>query len=530
MKKLTGKEVLGIEFGSTRIKTVLIDSKKNVIASGSYEWENELKNRIWTYSKDSIINGLQSSYQNLNNDCINKFGSPIKKISSMGISAMMHGLIALDENYELVTDFRTWRNSNTTVAALELSKLFNYNIPERWSIAHLYQAILDKEKFVSKIKHMTTLAGYVHYLLSGEFNLGIDDCSGMFPIDNDTLDYNQEMILKFESIKKVKKYNIDLKSILPEVKVCGSVSGYLSKDGALLLDSTGNLESGVKMCPAEGDAGTGMIATNSINKRTSNISAGTSIFLMVVLEETLKSYSKVIDIVLTPNGNSVAMVHCNNCSTYLNNIFNLFRDFYFEFTGVKLSNDELYPKMFELAKGGESNCGNVIIYPYISSEQVSDVLNAKPMIVCGDNSKFTLANLARSAIYSCFATLKIGMNKLEEENVKIDIVNAHDGLFKSSDTAQMILASFLNTSTAVCKTASEGGAWGIALLADYLNYSEDMSLDEYLNKIVFANSDLKICEATPEDIDGINEYMFNFIKCLDAERLIGNFFANKSCL
>ena len=513
--RLDGTESLGIEFGSTRIKAVLIDKNFNPIASGSYTWENKFENGIWTYAMDEVWQGLQTAYKNLNVDCENKFGAKITKLASLGFSAMMHGYLPLDKDGNQLCEFRTWRNTITGESAKALTELFGFNIPQRWSVAHLYQAILNGEKHTKDIDFLTTLAGYVHYKLSGQKVVGVGEASGMFPIDSTVNDYNSEMAEKFNALPKVKELGIDIVRILPKVLVAGENAGVLTKEGARLIDPSGYLEHGVPMAPPEGDAGTGMTATNSIAVKTGNVSAGTSIFSMVVLENQLSKVYEEIDMVTTPVGKPVAMVHCNNCCTDLDYWVNVFGQFA-SAIGAQMSKPELYDALYESALYGESNAGGLVNINYFSGEPVSHTDDGRPLFVRTQNANFNLANFMRSQIYSTMATLKIGMEILEKENVTIKCLMGHGGLFKTPLVGQKLMAGAMNCPVAVMKTAGEGGAWGMAVLAKYV-VDGDEPLDEYLNNKVFANSECKTVAPDENDVNGFNEYMKLYKSALKAE-------------
>lgn len=513
--RLDGTESLGIEFGSTRIKAVLIDKDFNPIASGSYTWENKFENGIWTYAMDEVWQGLQTAYKNLNVDCENKFGAKITKLASLGFSAMMHGYLPLDKDGNQLCEFRTWRNTITGESAKALTELFGFNIPQRWSVAHLYQAILNGEKHTKNIDFLTTLAGYVHYKLSGQKVVGVGEASGMFPIDSTVNDYNSEMAEKFNALPKVKELGIDIVQILPKVLVAGENAGVLTEEGARLIDPSGNLEHGVPMAPPEGDAGTGMTATNAIAVKTGNVSAGTSIFSMVVLENQLSKVYEEIDMVTTPVGKPVAMVHCNNCCTDLDYWVNVFGQFA-SAIGAQMSKSELYDALYESALYGEPNAGGLVNINYFSGEPVSHTDDGRPLFVRTQNANFNLANFMRSQIYSTMATLKIGMEILEKENVTIDCLMGHGGLFKTPLVGKKLMAGAMNCPVAVMKTAGEGGAWGMAVLAKYVVDGEE-PLDEYLNNKVFANSECKTVAPDENDVNGFNEYMKLYKSALKAE-------------
>lgn len=514
---LTGNESLGIEFGSTRIKAVLIDESCNPIATGSFDWENKLENGIWTYHTDEIWLGLQAAYESLNNNAEEKFGAKIKKLSSIGFSAMMHGYLPFDKDDNMLVPFRTWRNTMTASAAKKLTELFNFNIPQRWSIAHLYQAILNNENHIDDITYFTTLAGYVHWKLSGQKVLGVGEASGMFPIDSKTNNYNNEMLEKFSQLDEVKARSWKIDEILPKVLAAGANAGVLTEEGVKLLDPSGTLEAGAVMCPPEGDAGTGMVATNSIAVRTGNISAGTSIFSMVVLEKPLKNVHEEIDVVTTPTGKSVAMVHCNNCCTDLDYWFNLFIEFS-KLSGSKLSKAQIYDLLYNTALDADNDCGGLVSFNYFSGEPVTGVESGRPLFVRSENSSFNLANFIRAQIYSTMSTLKIGMEILEKEQVKIDCLTGHGGLFKTPVVGQKLMAGAMNSPVSVMETAGEGGAWGIAVLARYAFDSEGKSLDDYLNTKIFSRYKSTTIEPDEKDVQGFNEYLKRYKQALDVEK------------
>lgn len=512
-----GHVSLGVEFGSTRIKSVLIDSKQRPIASGSYNWENKLVDGIWTYSLEDIWTGLQTSYRNLKADVAKKYQVPLKKIGQIGFSAMMHGYMAFDKEGNLLVPFRTWRNTITAQAAKELSDLFDFNIPERWSIAHLYQAMLNKEEHVSNIDYLTTLAGYIHWQLTGEKVLGVGDASGMFPIDSETGDYNQEFLNLFA--EKIESYDVpwQLKDLLPKVLTAGTLAGVLTEEGAKLLDPSGELEAGSKLCPPEGDAGTGMVATNSVAKRTGNVSAGTSIFAMIVLEKALKKLHPEIDIVTTPVGDSVAMVHANNCTSDINAWVKMFQEFS-GLCGKPISTAYIYPLLFNTALSGDKDCGGVLSYGYYSGESITNINEGRPVLVRTPDSNFNVSNLMRSHILSAFSTLAIGMEILvDEENIQIDKILGHGGIFKTPKVGQSLLAAAINSPVSVMETAGEGGAWGIALLADYMTHTE-RSLADYLEKVVFADADVATIEPDAADVKGFKAFLEKYKKGLAVER------------
>lgn len=516
-EKTIGRAALGIEFGSTRIKAVLVDGDNKPIASGAHTWENKFEDGLWTYSKDEIISGLRSCYAELKADVKKKYGVVLKRVGCIGFSAMMHGYMVFDSNDELLVPFRTWRNNNAECAAKKLTNLFSYNIPARWSIAHLYQAVLNEEEHVKNIAFQTTLAGYIHWLLTGEKVLGVGEASGMFPIDVNTKDYDERMISLFDELIGDKNYPWKLKDILPKVLLAGEDAGCLTDHGRKILDPDGDLESGIPLCPPEGDAGTGMVATNSIKTRTGNVSAGTSIFGMVVLEKNLSKVHDTIDLVTTPVGDLVAMVHCNNCTSDINAWVNVFKEFS-SLIGVKI--DDLYGTLYKEALNGDADCGGVIAYNYLSGENITGVDAGRPMLLRSTESKFNLANLMRSHLYSTMATLKIGMDVLlKEEEVKIDKILGHGGLFKTKGVAQNFLAAAVNAPVSVMETAGEGGAWGMALLASYkLNKKSGESLEDFLSLNVFDGMASETVSPDPVISDGFERYIERYKSGLTAVR------------
>lgn len=514
----SGKAILGIEFGSTRIKAVLIDGDNNPIAQGSHEWENQLVDGLWTYSTEAIWYGLQDCYADLRANVKKLYDTEIEILAGIGISAMMHGYMAFNDKDEILVPFRTWRNTNTAQAAAELSKLFVYNIPLRWSISHLYQAILYNEEHVKDIRFQTTLAGYIHWQLTGQKVLGIGDASGMLPIDPETKDYSAEMVDKFNNLIAPKGYSWTLLDIFPKVLQAGENAGFLTEEGAKRLDISGHLKPGIPMCPPEGDAGTGMVATNAVRQRTGNVSAGTSSFSMIVLEKDLSRPYEMIDMVTTPDGSPVAMVHCNNCTSDLNAWVGLFRE-YQELLGIPVDMNEIYGKLYNNALAGDADCGGLISYNYISGEPVTGLAEGRPMFLRSANDKFNLANFMRANLYASVAVLKIGNDILfNDEKIKVDRITGHGGLFKTKGVGQSILAAAINSPISVMETAGEGGAWGIALLASYLvNNSGKLALADYLDKVVFAgNTGVEIAPKA-EDVAGFNAYIENYKACLPVE-------------
>ena len=514
-----GRTVLGIEFGSTRIKAVLIDETHEPIAVGSHAWENRLENKIWTYSLEDIWNGLRDSYRNMAEAVERQYGVPLTRIGAMGFSGMMHGYMAFDEEGNLLVPFRTWRNTMTGEASQRLSDEFGFQIPQRWSIAHLYQAILNGEDHVGRIAYLTTLAGYIHWKLTGEKVLGIGEASGMFPIDSEQKDYDAGMLEKFDALVARKGYPWKIREILPEVLTAGEEGGILTEEGAALLDETGALEPGVRLCPPEGDAGTGMTATDSVAKRTGNVSAGTSVFSMVVLEKPLSALYPQIDMVTTPCGDPVAMVHCNNCTSDLNAWVGLFAEFA-DLLGVKTDMGQLFSLLYRKALEGEPDCGGLMAYNYFSGEHITGFEEGRPLFLRCPDSRFDLADFMRSHLYAALGTLKVGMDiLLKEEKVKIDRITGHGGLFKTPQVGQKILAAALNAPVSVMETAGEGGAWGIALLAAYMLYREEgESLDAYLKIRVFAERKAVCAEPDARDVDGFERFIERYRQCLPVER------------
>ena len=504
----TGKAILGIEFGSTRIKAVLTDQENNPIAQGSHEWENQLVDGLWTYSIEAIWNGLQDCYAKLRKNVKESYDTEIESLAAIGISAMMHGYMAFDKNGEMLVPFRTWRNTNTGKAAARLSELFVFNIPLRWSISHLYQAVLDHEEHVKDIDYLTTLAGFIHWQLTGRKVLGIGDASGMLPIDPETKNYSAGMMEKFDKLVEPEGYRWKLADILPEVLMAGANAGTLTPEGARRLDVSGHLKAGIPICPPEGDAGTGMVATNAVRPRTGNVSAGTSSFSMIVLEKDLSRPYEMIDMVTTPDGSPVAMVHCNNCTSDLNAWVNLFKE-YQELLGLPVDMNEIFSKLYNHALTGQTDCGGLISYNYISGEPVTGLAEGRPLFVRSANDRFTLANFMRAHLYASVGVLKIGNDILfKKEKIKVDRITGHGGLFKTKGVGQRVLAAALGSPISIMETAGEGGAWGIALLASYaVNNDKRLSLAEFLEKNVFAGNSGTEIAPTAEDIAGFNAYI-----------------------
>ena len=515
----SGKAILGIEFGSTRIKAVLIDEENKPIAQGSHEWENQLVDGLWTYSVEAIWYGLQDCYANLRADVLKQYDCEIESLAAIGFSAMMHGYMAFNEKQEILVPFRTWRNTNTGKAAAELSKLFNYNIPLRWSISHLYQCILDNEEHVASIKFLTTLAGYVHWQVTGQFVLGVGDASGMIPVDPKTKTYDAEMVRKFDELIEPKGFGWKLLDILPKSLNAGENAGFLSPEGAKRLDVSGHLKPGIPVCPPEGDAGTGMVATNAVKQRTGNVSAGTSSFSMIVLEKDLSQPYEMIDMVTTPDGSLVAMVHCNNCTSDLNAWVNLFKE-YQQLLGIPVDMNEVYGKLYNNALNGDTDCGGLISYNYISGEPVTGMEEGRPLFVRSANDRFNLANFMRAHLYASVGVLKIGNDILfKKENVKVDRITGHGGLFKTKGVGQRILAAAIDSPISVMETAGEGGPWGMALLGAFLvNNPKNLTLADFLDEVVFAGNTGVEIAPTPEDVAGFNKYIENYKACLDIEQ------------
>lgn len=515
----SGKSVLGIEFGSTRIKAVLVDETNQPIASGAHDWENRLENGIWTYSLDDIWTGLQDCYQKLTEDVQAQYGEKLTKIGAIGFSAMMHGYMAFNEKDELMVPFRTWRNTITEEASNKLTELFDYHIPQRWTIAHLYQAILNGEEHVKDLKFVITLAGYIQWKLTGEKIVGVGEASGMFPIDIATGQFNERMLDQFDDVVADKGFAWKLRDVLPAVYTAGQQAGALTEEGAKLLDPTGTLQAGVPFCPPEGDAGTGMAATNSVAKRTGNVSAGTSVFGMIVLEKELSKVYDAIDLVTTPDGSLVAMVHCNNCTSDLNAWVNLFKE-YSELMGMKVDMNELYGNLYRKALEGDDDCGGLLAYNYFSGEHVTGFNEGRPLFVRTPDAKFNLANFMRVHLFTSLGALKTGLDiLLKEEGVQVDEILGHGGLFKTKGVGQSILAAAIDAPVSVMETAGEGGAWGIALLASYMvNKGADESLATFLDSKVFAGQKGEKMAPKASDVQGFNDFMKQYSAGLAIER------------
>jgi sugar (pentulose or hexulose) kinase len=516
----SGKTVLGVEFGSTRIKAVLIGEEHAPIASGSHEWENQYENGVWTYGLEDVWAGLQDSYRKLSGEVIEKYNIPLQSMGAIGFSAMMHGYLAFDKGGKLLVPFRTWRNTMTGQAAKELTELFQFNIPQRWSIAHLWQAILNGEAHVGDIHFLTTLAGYVHWKLTGQKVLGIGEASGMFPIDSQTNDYDEGKIQAFNERLKAKNIPWKLQEVLPRVLLAGEAAGVLTEEGARLLDPTGGLQAGIPLCPPEGDAGTGMVATNSVAERTGNVSAGTSVFAMIVLEKGLSKVYPEIDMVTTPAGKPVAMVHSNNCTSDLNAWVDLFQEFTHEL-GVEISESRLYEMLYQKALAGDADGGGLLSYAYLSGEHLTGLEEGRPLFLRTPESRFTLSNFMRVHLFSALGALKIGLDILfEQERVKIDQILGHGGFFKTRGVGQKFMAAAMNVPVSVMETAGEGGAWGIALLASYmLQKTGNEPLEDYLSKRVFSREGATTIAPDKRDVEGFLAFMERYKKGLVIERV-----------
>ena len=514
-----GKAYLGIEFGSTRIKGVLIDDAGVVLATGGHGWENRLDNGIWTYTLDDIWGGLADCYSDLLKDIKDKYDIVPTKYAAIGFSAMMHGYLAFDKDEKLLVPFRTWRNTITEQAAAALTKEFDFNIPQRWSIAHLYQAVLNKEEHVKDIDFVTTLAGYVHYKMTGRKVLGVGDASGMFPIDSKTGDYDKAMVEKFDKLMAPYGYSWNLLGVLPKSIPAGADAGTLTAEGAKLLDVSGNLQAGIPICPPEGDAGTGMVATNSVGLRTGNTSAGTSVFAMVVLEKALSKVYEQIDMVTTPDGAAVAMVHCNNCTSDINAWVNLFKEFG-EMMGYQIDMNDLFTKLYSKALDGEADCGGLLSYNYISGEPVTGFDKGAPLFVRTAESNFSLGNVMRMHLYSALAALKSGLDILiNEEGVKVDKMYGHGGYFKTKGVGQKIAAAAIHAPVSVMETAGEGGPWGMAILASFADgRNGNENLEDFLNRKIFAGAKGTTVDPDPAEEKGFDDFMKTYMEGLKIER------------
>jgi len=511
--------ILGIELGSTRIKAVLIDENHRCVASGSHSWENRLEDGVWTYPLEDAVAGIRACYRSLNEDVKVKFGQPIRRLAAIGISGMMHGYLVFDKDGNQLAPFRTWRNTITAPASRELTELFRFNIPQRWSIAHLYQAILNSESHVKDIARLTTLSGYIHFLLTGINAMGVGEASGMFPYDDDTGDFDSARLSQFDALVKPYGYPWKLRDILPAVLRAGEQAGTLTEAGAALLDESGTLEAGIPLCPPEGDAGTGMVATGAVLPRTGSISAGTSAFSLQVLERPLKNYYPEIDVVTTPSGKTVAMAHANTCSSEIDAWVILFADAG-RAMGWPVDMNELYPTLFRKALEGAPDCGGIISFNYFAGEPLTDTETGRPMVVRLPDSPMTIANFMRSQLYGAIATLKIGMEMLKaEEQVESDTLLGHGGYFKTPGVGQQILADALNVPITTMETAGEGGPWGMALLAAYMHRRlPGQTMEDYLHNQVFRNAKSICLEPDPQGVAGFESYIRRYKACLNAEK------------
>ena len=511
--------ILGIELGSTRIKGVLIDENHQVIASGSYGWENDLTDGVWTYRLEDAVKGVRVCFAELKADAEAKFGQPLKKVAGIGISGMMHGYLVFDKNGNQLAPFRTWRNTITGAAAAELTELFKFNIPQRWSIAHLYQAILNKEDHVKDIATLTTLSGYIHYLLTGKYAMGIDEASGMFPYDDAIVDFDQARVAQLDALIAPYGFPWKLREILPQVLRAGECAGYLTEEGAKLLDPSGTLEAGIPMCPPEGDAGTGMVATGAVHPRTGSISAGTSGFSLQVLERPLKNYYPEIDVVSTPGGKTVAMAHTNTCSSEIDAWVHLIADAA-KVMGWPLDMNELYTKLFQAALTGEADCDGIISFNYFAGEPLTATETGRPMLVRLPDSKMSIPNFMRAQLNGAIATLVIGMQMLrDEEQVESDMLLGHGGFFKTAGVGQQLLANALNVPISAMETAGEGGPWGMALLAAYMVRKENgETMEDYLKNKVFADAKSVTVAPDPAGVAGFQAYLERYKAALAAEK------------
>ena len=512
-----GRTSLGVELGSTNIKACLIGPDHQVLATGSHGWENQFVDRLWTYSENAIWTGLQAAVARLMADVERRHGVPLARIGALGFSAMMHGYLSFDANGALLVPFRTWRNTNTERAAAELTKTLGFNFPLRWSASHLYQAILDEEPHIADLAFITTLSGFVHWRLTGRKVLGVGDASGMFPIDPATRDYDAPMLARFGAMVAARRPGLDAAALFPEVLVAGQDAGTLTAQGAALLDPTGALQPGAPVCPPEGDAGTGMVATNAVAQRTGNISAGTSIFAMVVLEKPLTVVHEELDIVTTPAGHLVAMVHCNNGASELGTWAGVFTQFAAAI-GADADANAVFGALFAAALEGEADGGGLIAYNYLAGEPITGMAEGRPLVVRTPGSRLTLANFMRTQLYAAFGTLSLGMNVLRGEGVQLDSMFAHGGMFKTAGVAQRLLAAAIGAPVTVGDTASEGGAWGIAVLAEYLRTGADEGLSDYLAGRVFAGAELDVAEPDPADVEGYAKWLKQYSAGLAIEK------------
>ncbi len=515
-----GKTFLGIELGSTRIKAVLTGPDYAPVASGEHIWENRYQNGIWTYDLDDVWIGLRDAYRNLFNQVESRYSQKLCRVAAIGVSGMMHGYLPLATQDRLLTPFRTWRNTITEQAAEILTKRFDFNIPQRWSIAHLYQAVLNHEASARPIEYLTTLAGYVHYKLTGQKVLGIGEASGMFPIDSEKSDYHQKMIDSFDDLisENHPDYTWKLRDILPKVLRAGDNAGYLTEEGARLLDPLGNLRPGIPMAPPEGDAGTGMTATNAIAPRTGNVSAGTSVFAMIVLERDLSRVYPEIDIVTTPTGKQTAMVHCNNCTNEINAWADVFQGF-LKSLGQDVSLNNIYTAMFRAALDGKPDGGGLLLYNFLSGEPVLNLQIGRPLLCRTPRGEFNFPNFMRVQIYSALAALKSGLDILSREQVNIDRLTGHGGFFKTPEVGQRFMAAAAGVPVSVMDTAGEGGPWGMSLLAAYMAEKTDgQTLEDFLENQVFAGQPVTTCHPNPEDAAGFRAFLDRYNSGIEIER------------
>nr|WP_297426557.1 FGGY-family carbohydrate kinase [uncultured Actinotalea sp.] len=512
-----GSTALGIELGSTRIKAVLVARDGATLATGTSDWENELLDGRWTYSLDAVWSGLQECVAALHADVERRYGTRLTTVGALGVSGMMHGYLPFDADGELLVPFRTWRNTSTGTAAAELSERLGFNIPLRWSVAHLYQAVLDEEPHVERVAHLTTLAGYVHWRLTGRQVLGVGDASGMFPVDPATRDYDARMLEQADALLTARGPGLRLADLLPDVLVAGQDAGTLTADGAALLDPSGTLQPGARLCPPEGDAGTGMVATNAVAPRTGNVSVGTSVFAMVVLERPLGAVHHELDVVTTPAGDLVAMVHCNNGASELDAWARVFGRFAAAL-GAPADPDAVFGALLREALEGEADAGGVLAYNYLAGEPITGLDEGRPLVLRTPDSRLTLANLVRAQVYGVFGTLSLGMRVLAAEGVEIDELFAHGGLFRTAGVAQRLLAAAVGAPVAVARTASEGGAWGMAALAAYLDAAPAQDLGTYLAEVLFAGTEVDVVEPDADDVAGYGVYLERYVAGLAAER------------
>ncbi len=511
--------ILGIELGSTRIKAVLIDKDHQCVASGSYGWENRLENGVWVYPLEEAVAGLRACYSALREDVQQKCGQPLNRVSAIGISGMMHGYLVLDKNGKQLAPFRTWRNTITGPASDTLTELFRFNIPQRWSIAHLYQAILNKESHVQDIARLTTLSGYIHSLLTDSNAMGISEASGMFPYDDATGDFDAVRVAQFDELIKPLGFSWKLKDILPVVVPAGTEAGILTEAGAALLDETGVLEPGIPFCPPEGDAGTGLVATGAVLPRTGSISAGTSGFALLVLEKPMKGYYREIDVSATPAGKTIAQAHTNNCTSEIDAWINLIADTA-KVMGWPVDKNELYATLFRKALEGDADGGGMVSFNYFAGEPVTDTEIGRPMLVRLPDSTMHIANFMRAQLYGAIATLKLGMDILaDKEQVETDTLLGHGGFFKTPGVGQQILADALNVPITTMETAGEGGPWGMALLAAYMQWKiPGQTMEEYLMQKVFSYAKSICLQPNAEGVAGFAAYLKRYVACLDAQR------------